>query len=58
MLNNLNLNLPIDFIIKQEECSKLVEEYSEEFKMNYSELKQTVEVIQQDLSIVSSLFNA
>ena len=55
MLNYLMYIYHIDFNKKQEECSKLVEEYSEEFKVNYSELKQTVDSNQKNLTSVRLL---
>ena len=56
MLNNLIYIFHIDLNKKQEECCKLIEEYSEEFKVNYSELKQTVDTNQKVLTSVRLLF--
>ena len=55
MLNNLIYIFHIDLNKKQEECSKLVEEYSEEFKGKYTELKQKADTINEDLTSVRIL---
>ena len=45
-------NFNIDQKKKQEEYCKMVEGYSEEFKSKYSELIQTVDTIQENLTPV------
>ena len=44
--------LNIDQKKKQEDYSKMIEGYSEEFKSKYSELIQTVDTIQENLTPV------